>query len=76
MTKKGNKAEAEPAILLRRRYSGRASEGFWALVNRCPNREIYTLGLILQEVESRVLDALYANQPTVFPERRKKRATR
>lgn len=58
-------AEPEPEIVLRRQYSGSESHHFWWLVKRCPNREIYTLGLILQDVESRVLAAVEANQPAV-----------
>lgn len=46
-----------------RHYSGNESVEFWRAVNRCPNREVYTLGCILQDVESRVLSAIEQNQP-------------
>lgn len=50
-------------LKLQRLYSGSQSVEFWEHVRRCPNSEVYTMGCILQDVESRVLSALERNQP-------------
>ncbi len=65
------KQEPEPEVILRRRYSGTDSIDFWERVKRCPNREVYTLALILQEIESRVLSAVESNQPRTTNRRRR-----
>jgi hypothetical protein len=61
--------KGEPLI---RQYSGRASVEFWRRVNRCPNREVYRMGCILQDVESRVLAAIEANPPKPRTQKAKK----
>lgn len=66
MTKKQQRQRAEDANAARvagqRVYSGTASVQFWQRIKRAEartkSRDLYTLGIILQETESRVLGAL------------------
>lgn len=56
--------------VLKYRYSGEKSQNFWTVVNdlpdECDRREVYALGVALQNLEEQVLRALeHANKGSV-----------